>query len=165
MDNNTIGNGNYGAEQMLQRVAEQMPSATPIVNYAEAGGMKVTSLSDLQSYAKGTLVELPDFAEGQPFIARMRRPSMLVLAKSGKIPNGLLTTAGELFTKSGAGLDADNEKMLADMYDVCMIIAEAALIEPTLQDIRSAGLELSDDQVMAIFNYTQNGIRALSSFR
>lgn len=133
------------------------------INCTEA--MSTTSVFDLQSYAKGTLVRFPDFAEGQPFVARVRRPSMLVLAKQGKIPNTLLTSANELFSKGGAGLDRDDEGMLADVYSIIEIICEAALKEPTYQQIQEAGLELSDDQLMAIFNYTQTGIKALESFR
>lgn len=127
--------------------------------------MQITSITDLQRYAGGTVIRLPDFAEGQPFVARIRRPSLLVLAKSGKIPNSLLTTAGELFSKGGGGLDSDNENMLADMYNIMHIICEAALIKPTLSEIESAGIQLSDDQMMQIFNYTQTGVKALQSFR
>ena len=127
--------------------------------------MEITSATDLQNYAAGVVVRFPDFTEGQPFVARVRRPSMLVLAKSGKIPNTLLTAAGELFSKGGGGLDADNEKMLSDMYDIMHIICEASLIQPTLSEIESVGLQLSDDQMMAIFNYSQTGVKALESFR
>lgn len=127
--------------------------------------MNITSIMDLQSYANGTVVRFPDFGDGQPFVARVRRPSMLVLAKQGKIPNGLLTAAGELFSKGGAGMDADNQNMLGDMYGIMDVIATAALVEPSMEQIKSCGLELSDDQMMAIFNYTQSGIKALDSFR
>lgn len=127
--------------------------------------MSVTSITDLQSYARGTVVRFPDFGDGQPFVARVRRPSMLVLAKQGRIPNKLLTTAGELFSKGGGALDADNVNMLSDMYNIMDIIATAALIQPSMDDIKKAGIELSDDQMMAIFNYTQAGVRALESFR
>lgn len=133
------------------------------VNCSEA--MHVTTISDLQSYAAGTIVRFPDFGDGQPFVARVRRPSMLVLAKQGKIPNSLLTAAGELFSKGGAGLDADNKNMLSDMYNIMDIIATASLIQPTMDDIKNVGLELSDDQLMAIFNYSQAGVKALESFR
>lgn len=134
-------------------------------NNLVAMNAKITTVADLQSYRNGKVVQLPDFAEGQPLVARVRRPSMLVLAKQGKIPNTLLGAAGQLFTKGGSGMDSDNTKMLADMYDVCHIIAESTLMEPTLADIESAGLELTDDQMMAIFNYTQVGTKALESFR
>lgn len=127
--------------------------------------MNITSVTDLHRYAQGTVVRFPDFAEGQPFVARVRRPSMLVLAKSGKIPNSLLNTASELFAKGGAGLDVDDQNMLSNFYDTCKIICEAALIQPTMAEIDSAGITLSDDQLMAIFNYTQTGVKALQSFR
>ena len=55
--------------------------------------------------------------------------------------------------------------MLSDMYSIMDVIANAALIQPSMREIREAGLELSDDQMMAIFNYTQTGVRALESFR
>ena len=127
--------------------------------------MHITNISDLQSYAQGTVVRFPDFGDGQPFVARVRRPSMLVLAKSGKIPNYLLSAAGELFSKGGGAMDTDNENMLSDMYGIMDVIATAALIQPSMEEIRSVGLELSDDQMMAIFNYAQAGVKALESFR
>lgn len=145
------------------QIRETLYGNTAPINHDE--GMQATSIFDLQTYAKGILVRFPDFAEGQPFIARVRRPSMLVLAKQGRIPNTLLASANELFSKGGAGLDTDNMSMLADIYDVCEIICEAALKEPTYQQIKDAGLELSDNQLMAIFNYTQTGAKALESFR
>ena len=154
-NNNGVVNGQFGGQMMPQQV-QPVNCDTP---------MNITSLADLQSYAKGTVVRFPDFAEGQPFVARVRRPSMLVLAKQGKIPNSLLTAAGELFSEGGAGMDADNENMLSDVYGICEVIARASLVQPTYDEIQQAGMELSDDQIMAIFNYTQNGVKALESFR
>lgn len=127
--------------------------------------MNVTSFEDLKSYANGTVVRFSDFAEGQPFVARVRRPSMLSLAKAGKIPNSLLSVANDLFAKGGAAaLDASNDFM-SQMYDVCHVLCEATLIEPTLAQIEEAGLELSDAHFMEIFNYTQQGVKALEDFR
>lgn len=156
MDNNMYGNNNgFVGQPQVQQVQP--------VNCSEM--MNITSITDLQSYAAGTVVRFPDFAEGQPFVARVRRPSLLVLAKQGKIPNTLLSAAGELFTKGGGGMDSDNEGMLGDMYDIMHIICEASLMQPTMKDIEGAGLSLSDDQLMAIFNYSQTGVKALESFR
>lgn len=123
---------------------------------------EVTSISQLNEYAKGQLVELPSFGEGQPFFARLRRPSMLALAKSGKIPNSLLATANKLFDSS---LDTKNENMLKDFYMVIETILEAAFVEPTYQEIKNAGVQLSDDQLIFVFNYTQQGVRVLDQFR
>lgn len=127
--------------------------------------MTITSLSDLQSYSNGTIVRFPDFAEGQPFVARVKRPSMLMLAKMGKIPNALLNSATQLFTKGGSGMDTKNGKTLSDIYDICEVIAKASLVQPTYDEIIDSGMTLSDDQVMAIFNYTQSGVKALENFR
>ena len=123
---------------------------------------EVTSISQLNEYAKGQLVELPSFGEGQPFFARLRRPSMLALAKSGKIPNSLLATANRMFDSS---LDTKNENMLKEFYTVIETILEAAFVEPTYQEIKDAGVQLSDDQMIFVFNYTQQGVRALDQFR
>lgn len=123
---------------------------------------EVTSISKLNEYAKGQLVELPSFGEGQPFFARLRRPSMLALAKSGKIPNSLLATANRMFDSS---LDTKSENMLKDFYMVMETILEAAFVEPTYQEIKDAGVQLSDDQMIFVFNYTQQGVRALDQFR
>lgn len=149
---------NYGNRVMeAQEVTIREQQVEPI--------MQVTTIGQLQTYSKGKVVRLPDFAEGQPFVARVRRPSMLVLAKQGKIPNSLLSTANELFVGGGSSVDVENEKLLQDMYDVCMIVCDACLIEPTLRDIEDAGLTLSDDQIMALFNYAQQGVKALEPFR
>lgn len=125
----------------------------------------VTDVIDLRSYANGQIVELPSFAEGMPFVARLRRPSMLFLAKTGQIPNTLLAKAGQLFNGGGSSLDSDDMNMLSDVYDIAMVVVKASLVSPTIDDIENAGLELSDDQIMAIFNYTQGGIKALEQFR
>lgn len=122
-----------------------------------------TTLQDLARYAQGTVVRLPDFAEGQPFIARVRRPSMLELAKNGQIPNSLLGAANELF--NGQNVDSDNDDMLANMFGVCETMARATLIQPTYDEVISSGLSLTDEQYIAIFNFSQSGQKALESFR
>lgn len=144
-----INNGQYTPEYMQSQKSEQ----------------QVTSIADLKSYAQGQIVELPPFAEGMPFVARLRRPSMLFLAKTGQIPNTLLAKAGQLFNGGGASLDSDDTNMLSNVYDIAMVVIKASLVSPTIDEIHDAGLELSDDQIMAIFNYTQGGIKALEQFR
>lgn len=126
--------------------------------------MKITSIKDLREYAKGAIVELPEFAEGQPFVARLKRPSIMDMARSGKIPNALLVRANELFTNS-AGLNPNEENMMSELMDVIESIATEAFVEPTYQEIKESGITLTDQQLMAVFNYTQNGVKALENFR
>lgn len=129
------------------------------------GKMNVTSIAELAKYREGELVELPPFGENQPFYARLRRPSMLVLAKSGKIPNELLVSANSLFEKGSGSFDSLDEQMLTKMFDVMEVICEASFVEPTYHDIKSADIDLTDDQYLFVFGYSQNGIRQLDSFR
>ena len=123
----------------------------------------ITSISDIMKYTSGTIVRLPDFADGQEFVAKVKRPSMLYLMKSGKIPNTLLNQATALF-KSGAG-SLGKASTVEDLYEIMEIILEEALVQPSYKEIKEAGIILSDDQIMAIYSYTQNGIKALENFR
>ena len=125
---------------------------------------QVTSLEQLKQYANGNIVRLPDFAEGQPFIAKLKRPSILGMAKQGKIPNSLLVKTNELFVQSGS-LDTEENSMMQEIYDVIDLIANETFIEPTYDEIKSTGIELTDEQMMFIFNYSQQGVKALESFR
>ena len=126
-----------------------------------------TTLEELKKYTQGELVELPEFAEGQPFVARLRRPSLLNLVKTGKIPNTLLNTANKLFYGKGDSdeeSDVDNDS-LRKVFELFDIICEASFVEPTYKQIKESGISLSDDQFMFIFNYSQQGVKALEPFR
>lgn len=123
----------------------------------------ITSLTDIVKYASGTIVRLPDFGDGAPFIAKLKRPSLLGLVKAGKIPNSLITQATQLF-KSGAG-SLGKGNTVDELYDIIEIVCREAMVKPTYDEIKNAGVTLSDNQLMAIFSYTQNGVKALESFR
>lgn len=163
MEDQRFTNVVQGLQSGYYTPPQQEKLVTP-VNMSEA--TRITSVTDLVQYKAGVVVRLPDFGEGQPFIARLGRPSMLALAKSGKIPNSLLAAASDLFQKGKAKDSASaDENVLGDMYDICEIICKAALLEPTYEEIVNAGIALTDEQVMQIFNYTQVGVTGLDSFR
>lgn len=125
---------------------------------------KITSINELKKVANGVIVELPPFAEGTTFYAKLKRPSLLGMVKQGKIPNTLLVRANELFVQSG-GLDPEEENMMQEMFDVIDLIANETFVEPTYKEIKDAGIELTDEQLMFIFSYAQQGVKALESFR
>lgn len=134
----------------------------------ENQNLQITSIETLLKYQKGQVVELPPFAEGQPFIVRLRRPSMMALAKNGKIPNQLLNPANSLFEKGPQGLMQSgkfDEETMTKLFDIIDVLCEASFVEPTFHQLKEAGIELTDDQYMFVFNYTQNGVQALDSFR
>lgn len=125
--------------------------------------MEITSLDQLARYSQGQVVQFPDFGEGQPFVARIKRPSMLALAKTGKIPNSLLNTANSLFV--GKGINEKNQSALKDLFQILDVICEDCFLEPTYAEMREIGVELTDEQLMFLFNYVQRGVKALENFR
>ncbi len=149
-------------KQDLQEEGEKAIAEAPVPKreYTESD---ITSIADITKYTAGSIVRLPDFADGQEFIAKLKRPSMIGLMKSGKIPNSLLKQATQLFKSGAASLGKDTS--LDDLYDIMDIIIDEAMVQPTYKEIKDAGITLADDQIMAIFSYTQNGIKALERFR
>lgn len=117
--------------------------------------MKITKAGDLDNLKKGEVIELPPFDEKTKFIVRIKRPSLLTLCKTGTIPNELVITAQKIF-------EGEKHGDIAKYGEVLHLIAKAALIEPNYKDV--AGI-LTDEQLTAIFNYTQMGVMGLKPFR
>lgn len=127
--------------------------------------MDITNINDLQKYANGAVVELPEFGEGQKFIARLGRPSLLELMRTGEIPNDLLGAADAIFNGNQAQFQAKGGENFKKAHEVLERMVKAAMLEPTYDAMKAAGVTLTDEQLLAIFNYTQQGIRALLPFR
>lgn len=129
--------------------------------------LKVTKIEDLLKIKDGELVELPNFACDIPFVARLKRPSLLGLIKAGRIPNELLDEANGLFTNGvtkTVNTSVDRE-VLSKMFDVLEVMCEECLVDPSYRELKEAGITLTDEQQMAIFSYTQSGVKALQPFR
>lgn len=151
------------SEEVEEEKTNVVPIQTAYDEKKEYTESDITSITDIVKYAGGTIVRLPDFGDGEPFIAKLKRPSMLGLVKAGKIPNSLITQATQLF-KSGAG-SLGKGNTVDELYDIIEIVCREAMVKPTYDEIKNAGVTLSDNQLMAIFSYTQNGVKALESFR
>ena len=130
--------------------------------------LKVTSIEELKQVALGELVELPGFAKDKPFVARLKRPSMLAMTKSGKIPNDLLVEANKLFVNGTASVATQqqmDDKMMNNLFSILEIVCQESFVEPTYNQLKEAGIELTDEQQMFIFAYAQRGVEALKPFR
>ena len=123
--------------------------------------MAVTSIEDLKKIAEGQEVELIGWGD-EPFVCKLKRPSMLGLVANGDIPNPLLNAAYILFNGVKTTKDVINMK---EQKELLTIMAKTAMVEPTYDDLEKIGLELTDAQLLEIYNYTQIGIKALTSFR
>lgn len=130
--------------------------------------LQITSIEQLKKDSSGEIVTLPPFVSGSDFVARLKRPSMLDMVKHGKIPNDLLTSANELFVDGvakNAVNNISNPNMISDMIGVLECYCENAFVEPTYKELQDAGIKLTDEQMMFVFNYAQAGVKALKSFR
>ena len=143
----------------VEKPAKVTSIKKPVKKYTDADVLTFDKLQDINDSA---IIELPPFGDGTPFIARVRRPSMLKLCKDGVIPNSLLKQATSLFT---SGNDSIDRVSITEIYDICEVICQSALVVPTYDEIYNAGLELNDEQIMAIFQYSQGGVKALENFR
>ena len=130
-------------------------------------GTKVISIDELKKLAEGELVELPSFKSDEKILVKLRRPSLMQLVKMGKIPNELLVEANKLFVQGtgGATKNVDDPNSLKNMVELMECICEQAFVEPTYKQIKEAGIQLTDSQYLAVFEYTQNGVANLKSFR
>ena len=98
---------------------------------------------------------------GETVEVELKRHSILALAAAGAIPNPLMKTARKLFY---SGINPDSGD-LAEEGRVLLEVAKAALVNPSFDELEAAGIELTDEQLIAIFQFTQLGAKALDRFR
>ena len=131
--------------------------------------MQVTTLDRLKAIKQTEVIELPPFLDGTPFVAEVKKPNMMQLMTSGKIPNELLTSAMTMFNgKTNQLTNKVNENdigSLKELVGLLDILTEHCLVNPSLKDIKEIGIELTQEQMMGVLIYTQGGIEALKSFR
>ena len=130
--------------------------------------MQITSIEQLQAIKQSEIVELPAFEDGTLFIVEIKKPNMMQLLTSGKIPNTLLTVATEMFNgKTGQvmGKASEDIKTLKELVGMMQVLAEASLVKPAYKDIKKANVQLTENQLMAILMYSQGGVKALENFR
>ena len=122
--------------------------------------MAFLSGEKLTELAKGAEIELPGFAAEETISVRLRRPSLMLLAAEGKIPNSLLASVEELFEKG-----EQNTVPFKERSEIFRIVAMASLVSPSWEELQSAGVNLTDLQLLYIYNFSQTGVDALRRFR
>ena len=60
---------------------------------------------------------------------------------------------------------ANNISDLKDLVGMMNVIAEASLVRPSYKEIKSLGIDLTDNQLMGLLMYSQGGVKALENFR
>lgn len=104
-------------------------------------------------------VEIPGFEPGERITVLLRKISVISLASSGKIPNQLMGVVAKLFdegNKKSGGSGFDN---VVEMSKILAIIADAAMVEPAYSEVKDY---LTDDQLNAIFEYSQSSVNQVT---
>ena len=131
--------------------------------------MQVTSLEQLKKVKRTEIIELGKFEDGTPLVVEVKQPDMMGLMASGKIPNSLLKPAMKVFngkTKEITDKVAlDDADALKDMAELMNMLADICLVNPTHEEIKDCGLDLTLNMKLALLVYTQGGIQALEGFR
>lgn len=111
-------------------------------------------------------IDIPGFEPGDIIQIKIKSMSLMGLVSSGKIPNTLLSGAGDLFK------DADmlnnpnnvskvaelNQNEIAEMAKIMDVVCKECMVEPKYVDV---GEYLTDEQKMAIFESIQGGINQI----
>ncbi|MEG2622642.1 MAG: hypothetical protein RSC06_07040 [Clostridia bacterium] len=121
----------------------------------------ITTIEQLKETMKGELVELPGWNKDQTVTFRLRRSSLQALVIAGKIPNPLLAAAQRLYE----GADSRTKVRFDELMKTMRIVVDDALVEPRLDELTAAGVELTEEQFAAIWQYAQRGAAALVAFR
>lgn len=122
--------------------------------------MAFLSGEKLAELAQGMEIELPGFEAEETISVRLRRPSLMLLASEGKIPNSLLASVEELFEKGDK-----NTVPFKERGEIFRIVAMASLVSPSWEELQSAGVNLTDLQLLYIYNFSQTGVDSLRRFR
>ena len=122
--------------------------------------MAFLSGEKLTELAQGSEIELPGFAAEETISVRLRRPSLMLLAAEGKIPNTLLASVEDLFEKGDK-----NTVSFKERAEIFRIVAIASLVSPSWEELQNAGVNLTDLQLLYIYNFSQTGVDTLRRFR
>lgn len=121
--------------------------------------LMVTNIEELKKQST-EIIDLQPFSGDKLIHVRVKRLSILGLCQSGEIPNQLLGVARKLFYQE------DIQKIdLKEYGKIIDIICENTLVEPSVNELKEAGLKLTDIQKFELWAYSQQGVEGLKSFR
>ena len=122
---------------------------------------RTTNLKTLKEKHGVQTFQLPGWAEGEDFICRLRRPTLYNMAAAGLIPNPLLETVQALFSGNQAEVSAVS---LTEQAKVMTRMARYAMVEPTYDELSTAGIGLTDEQLLAIYAFSIGGAKVVEPF-
>lgn len=131
--------------------------------------MQVTSIDQLKKIKRTEVILVGAFEDGTELVAEVKKPDMMALMASGKVPNALLKPAMQVFngkTKEITDKVGENDlEALKDMVGLLDVFAKETLVNPSYKDIQDCGIDLTMEMKLNLMAYAQGGVQALESFR
>lgn len=119
------------------------------------------NFKDIETTAR---IKVPGFInEKDEFEVEVKRITPTGLISKGKLNNPLYEKAYNLFFDREVKTETLEDKKATIEYYYA--IAEECLVNPTLEEIKEEGLELTDLQLVTLFQFSQGGLRGYESFR
>ena len=133
--------------------------------------MQVTSLEELKQIAKkvnGEVIEIPGFDDMSVLNVKVKRVSLTDLVQCDVLPNILLLEVQKILDKKQKGHEMkgkEYERAVKNLEHFTEIVYKQALIEPSVDDFESVGLELNKVQKSMISAYAIGDTSRLERFR
>ncbi len=133
--------------------------------------MKVTSLEELKQIAQqvqGEIIEIPGFDDMSVLNVRVKRVSLTDLVQCDILPNVLLLEVQKILDKKQQNKEIKGKeynKAVKNLEQFTEIVYKEALIEPSIDDFRSVGLELNKVQKSMIAEFAIGDTTRLDRFR
>lgn len=129
--------------------------------------MAITTLNDLANVKNTFEVDLPPFGDGTPFTAELRKPSLINMFCSERISNPLISDALKLIGESSSKENLSSEeafKAQVESMKFMKTVSEYCLVNPPIEEVNKLAGGLTDEQIIAIFNFAQFDVNSLSKF-
>lgn len=133
--------------------------------------MQVTSLEELKQISKkvnGEVIEIPGFDDMSVLNVKVKRVSLTDLVQCDVLPNILLLEVQKILDKKQKGHEMkgkEYERAVKNLEQFTEIVYKQALIEPSVDDFESVGLELNKVQKSMIAEYAIGDTSRLERFR
>lgn len=122
----------------------------------------ITKVEEIKARYGAQEYTLPGWEPRAPFVCRLRRPQLTAMSEiAGFIPNPLLGVVDEMFMPTGKKVPNPTPEQRTK---IMRLFAKYALVEPTLDELDAAGVQLTDEQYMAIWLLAIGGIESLTRF-
>jgi len=115
------------------------------------------NIEELRARAIQT-IEIPGYSPDETVKVQVQKPRLMTMMMQGKIPNPLMGIA----TRMVSGGTAKGEVATKDVLQFYELYCLACLVSPTYEEFKDI---MTDEQMLAIFNWAMGDAQKMSSFR